>query len=223
MDKVNLMGLLKKGAEADLYAMNWHGRKAVLKMRMPKQYRSKRLDTQIRTYRTMHEPQLMHEAKKAGVPSPAIFFVDVRNAVIVMEFVEGKQVKQLLDEVSAEDRSLLCFKIGQEIGRLHRFGLVHGDLTTSNMIVDGSGKVFFLDFGLGERNDELEARGVDLHLMKRALQSTHYRFVNECFDCVIDGYGTIVDAETLKNVLRKIREIERRGRYVAERGQEVSV
>ncbi|MCK4483145.1 Kae1-associated serine/threonine protein kinase, partial [Candidatus Bathyarchaeota archaeon] len=79
------------------------------------------------------------------------------------------------------------------------------------------GKIFFVDFGLGEKSKELEARGVDLHLMKRALQSTHFRFVEECFNAVIEGYSKVLGSETGKNVLDKIREIERRGRYIAER------
>jgi TP53 regulating kinase-like protein len=137
-----------------------------------------------------------------------------------MEYVEGKQVKQLLHEFSRNERKQVCFTIGQEIAKLHRFGLIHGDLTTSNMIMNSEGKVFFVDFGLGEKNDELEAKGVDLHLMKRALQSTHYQFADDCFESVIDGYGSISDAKTLKSVLRKIKEIEKRGRYVAERKQQ---
>ena len=209
--------LIKKGAEASLYLANWHGRIVIMKKRLPKKYRLSELDGQIKTYRTIHEPQLIHEAKKTGVPTPTIFLVDVRNAIIIMEFIEGKQVKQLLSEVSKSERQRLCFKIGELIGRLHKYGIIHGDLTTSNMILNSEGKIFFVDFGLGEKSKELEARGVDLHLMKRTLQSTHFRFAKECFSAVFEGYSKVLGAETAKNVLDKIREIERRGRYVAER------
>ena len=219
MDEMKQMTLLKKGAEADLYLADWHGRKVVFKKRSPKQYRHNRLDAKIRCYRTIHEPQLMHMAKKAGVPTPVIFLVDVKNTVIVMEYLKGTQVKQLLNDVSENERRLVCLQIGQEIGMLHECGLIHGDLTTSNMIMNDEGKVFFVDFGLGEKNDEVEAKGVDLHLMKRALQSTHYRFAEECFKFVIDGYGSVAKGAALKNVLHKVKEIERRGRYVAERKQ----
>jgi len=209
--------LIKKGAEASLYLADWHGRKVILKKRLPKKYRPSKLDEQIKTYRTIHEPQLMHEAKKAGVPTPTIFLVDMKNATIIMEFIEGKQMKQLLSEVTKSKRQSLCLKIGELIGRLHEYGIIHGDLTTSNMILDFEGKIFFVDFGLGEKSKELEARGVDLHLMKRALQSTHFRFTEECFDAVTRGYSKVLDAETVKSILDKIKEIERRGRYVAER------
>ena len=217
MDAMKQPVLIKKGAEANLYLADWHGRKVVLKRRLPKEYRPKALDEQIRAYRTIHEPQLMHEAKKAGVPTPIIFLVDRRNTTIIMEYIEGKQVKQLLNEVSESERQSLCFRIGQSIGKLHEYGIVHGDLTTSNLIQHQEGKIFFVDFGLGDKTKELEARGVDLHLMKRALQSTHYKFAEECFESAIEGYSSVLKSETSENVLDKIREIERRGRYVAER------
>jgi TP53 regulating kinase-like protein len=209
--------LIKKGAEASLYLTDWHGKKVIMKKRLPKHYRPSGLDEQIRTYRTNHEPQLIHEAKEAGVPTPTVFLVDLKNATIIMEFIEGKQVKQLLNEVTKSERQKLCLKIGELIGKLHEHGIIHGDLTTSNMILNSGGKIFFVDFGLGEKTMELEARGVDLHLMKRALQSMHFRFTAECFDAVIRGYSKVLDAEAVKNVLDKIKEIERRGRYVAER------
>ena len=209
--------LIKKGAEASLYLAGWHDRKVVMKKRLPKKYRLQELDEQIKTYRTIHEPQLMHEAKRAGVPTPTIFLVDVKNATIVMEFIGGKQVKTLLSTVSEGERRRLCLKIGELIGRIHKYGIIHGDLTTSNMIQDSEGKIFFVDFGLGEKGKEVEARGVDLHLMKRALQSTHFQFEEECFNAVIEGYSQVLDPETVKNVLDKIKEIERRGRYIAER------
>src|SRR3972149_12051770 len=212
--------LLKKGAEASLFLVDWHGRRAVVKARLPKKYRPAELDAAIRSYRTVHEPQLMHEAKKAGVPTPTIFLVDVKNTTITMEFVEGKQVKQLLGSISKKEKQELCVKIGELIGKLHEQGVIHGDLTTSNMILSAEGKIFLVDFGLGEKNTELEARGVDLHLMKRALQSTHYQFAEECFESVMKGYSEVLGVEEAEKVLGKIREIERRGRYVAERREE---
>ncbi|MCD6445404.1 Kae1-associated serine/threonine protein kinase [Candidatus Bathyarchaeota archaeon] len=213
--------LLRKGAEASLYLAKWHGRKVIMKKRLPKKYRLPKLDENIRTYRTIHESKLIHEAKKAGVPTPIIFLVDVKNAVITMEFIEGKQVKQLLSEISKKERKKLCIKLGELIGKLHANEIIHGDLTTSNMILNSEGKIFFVDFGLGEKTGETEARGVDLHLMKRALESTHFKFAEECFNAVVEGYSKVLGENVAKKVLDKIREIERRGRYIAERKEEV--
>ncbi|MGD0202468.1 MAG: Kae1-associated kinase Bud32 [Candidatus Bathyarchaeia archaeon] len=219
MDTVVEQTLFKKGAEASLYLADWHSRKVVIKVRIPKRYRPEALDEQIRSYRTVHEPQLMHEAKAAGVPTPLIYMVNVAEASITMEYVEGQQIKQLLNKVPQGKRRELCMAIGELIGKLHSRGLIHGDLTTSNMILSPEGKIFFVDFGLGEKNSELEAEGVDLHLMKRALQSTHYQFWEECFKNVLSGYSSVLGSEAAEKVYEKIKEIERRGRYVEERKQ----
>ncbi|MEM3880365.1 MAG: Kae1-associated kinase Bud32 [Candidatus Bathyarchaeia archaeon] len=220
MDEVASKTLIKKGAEASLYLADWHYRKVIIKTRFPKKYRPVELDEKIRSYRTMHEPLLMHEAKKAGVPTPTIFLVDPKNATIIMEFIEGTQVKQLLGSMPKKERQELCVKIGELIGKLHKHGVIHGDLTTSNMVMNVEGKIFLVDFGLGEKSAELEARGVDLHLMKRALQSTHYQFAQECFEDILRGYSAVLGEAAAKEVIAKIVEIERRGRYVAERKEE---
>ncbi|MCW4016781.1 MAG: Kae1-associated kinase Bud32 [Candidatus Bathyarchaeota archaeon] len=211
------MVLIKKGAEASLYLETWHDRKVIMKRRLPKKYRIPELDNMIRSQRTTHEPHIMHKAKEAGVPTPTILMVDVADANIVMEFVEGKQVKEVLDAVSKEERLSLCRLIGKMIGRLHKNGIIHGDLTTSNMILTPYGKVVFVDFGLSERSVELEPKGVDLHLMKRTLNSTHYKHAKECFKAIMDGYAESVGEKETKQVTAKIREIEKRGRYVADR------
>ncbi len=219
MDKVEFSVLLKKGAEACLYIEDWHGRKVIVKARLPKKYRPARMDANIRRYRTIHEPQLMHEAKMAGVPTPSIFLVDIGNSVIIMEYIKGEQVKQVLDSISEREREELCFRIGMLVGKMHQKGVIHGDLTTSNMILGDNNTIFFLDFGLGEKSCEFEARGVDLHLMKRALQSTHSNYAKACFRNVIKGYSKILDVEETKKVIKKTREIERRGRYIDKRKQ----
>ena len=83
------MVLIKKGAEASLYLEMWHDRKVIMKRRIPKKYRIAELDLMIRSQRTIHEPYIIHKAKEAGVPTPTIFMVDVADANIIMEFVEG--------------------------------------------------------------------------------------------------------------------------------------
>jgi TP53 regulating kinase-like protein len=211
------MVLIKKGAEASLYLEEWHSRKVIMKRRLPKKYRIPELDLMIRSQRTIHEPHIIHNAKEAGVPTPTIFLVDLADANIVMEFVEGKQVKEVLDNMSKEERLSLCSLIGKLIGRLHKNGIIHGDLTTSNMILTPYDKVVFVDFGLSERSVELEPKGVDLHLMKRTLHSTHYKHAKESYKAVMEGYAESVGTEEAKKVTAKIREIEKRGRYVADR------
>ncbi len=219
IDKTPQTRLLKKGAEASLFLTQWHGRKTVLKVRVPKRYRPAELDQQIRSYRTSHEPQLMHEAKTAGVATPLIYMVNVPESTIVMEYVEGEQVKKLLNSAEGGVREEVCREIGRNVAYLHQNGLIHGDLTTSNMIRSPNGRIVFVDFGLGEKNVEREAQGVDLHLLKRAMQSTHFGCWEDCYHAVLCGYASVVGTEQAEKVYEKTREIERRGRYVEERKQ----
>ena len=208
--------LIRKGAEASLYLETWHGRKVILKKRLKKKYRIPELDLAVRIQRTKHEPLIIHKAKKAGVPTPIIYMIDMASSTIVMEFVEGNRLKEILDKLSHEERRDLCKRVGILVGKLHKSGIIHGDLTTSNMILTPEGKIVFIDFGLSEQSFETESRGVDLHLMKRALLSTHFTHAEECFNSIIEGYREIMGGET-EEVLSKIGEIEKRGRYISER------
>jgi TP53 regulating kinase-like protein len=219
IDKTPQTKLIKKGAEASLFLAYWYNRRAIIKVRIPKRYRPTQLDARIRSYRTVHEPQLMHEAKNAGVATPLIYMVNIPDSTIIMQYIEGEQMKGLLNKVSKTRCHSLCVTIGESVGRLHKAGLIHGDLTTSNMIQASDGTLYFVDFGLGEKNIELEAKGVDLHLLKRALQSTHFQFWEACFQAVLSGYSAVLGEAQAEKVYEKIREIERRGRYVEERKQ----
>ena len=209
--------LIKKGAEANLYSQKWQGRKVIMKRRLPKRYRIPELEVEIRSHRTLREPLFIHRAKKAGVPTPTVYMIDTANANIVMEHVEGRQLKEVLADLSSKDRRRICVHLGELIGRLHNHGIIHGDLTTSNMILTPHNKVVFLDFGLSETSEEVEAKGTDLHLMKRALQSTHQEYAEGCFEMVMEGYTRTVGIVGAKEVSEKIEEIEKRGRYVSER------
>lgn len=204
------MEMISKGAEADLYLTD----KTLLKDRIKKAYRVSELDGTLRKTRTKKEAKLLSLARRAGVPTPFIYDVDLRKTKIEMEFIEGKQVKKVLGAMSSRERTRICREIGTLIGRLHSNHIIHGDLTTSNMILS-NGKIYFIDFGLGEINESIEAKGVDLLVFKKALHSTHYEFEEECFKDVVEGYsdeyGDHVD------VLQRLRVIERRGRYFAER------
>ena len=211
------MVLIKKGAEASLYLKNWNNRKVIMKKRLRKKYRNQELDNSIRSQRTINESHIIHKAKKAGVSTPTIFMVDVANSNIIMEYIKGKQIKEILEEVLKKERNKICENIGEMIGKLHKNGIIHGDLTTSNMILTPYNKIVFVDFGLSERSIELEPKGVDLHLMKRTLNSTHFKHAKESYNSVMEGYSKIMTKNELKKINKKIEEIEKRGRYIANR------
>ncbi|MHA1209205.1 MAG: KEOPS complex kinase/ATPase Bud32 [Candidatus Freyarchaeota archaeon] len=204
----------RKGAEAYLYKEEWYGREVIVKKREPKSYRVPELDVKLRKDRTIREARLLSDARKAGVPTPMIYFIDLVNTTIIMDFIRGPPIKTIIREMNGEERKRLFTRIGMLIGRLHNFGIIHGDLTTSNMILHDS-NIFFIDFGLGDYSQGVEDQGVDLHLMNRALQSTHYAVAEESFQAVLEGYRKTRNKS--EDVIERMYEIEKRGRYHKER------
>ena len=213
----NSLTLIKKGAEANLYLTEWYGEKVIAKRRVPKHYRVTDLDDQIREYRTAHEAGNLFLARKFGVSTPIVLMVNEPNFTIIMEYIEGLRVKEALEVMSGNNRKELCEQIGNLVGRLHKNKLIHGDLTSSNMIISDNEKIFFIDFGLSFYSDKLEDMGVDLHLLKRALYSTHHKYAKKCFDSIRNGYRKEVGISTAVSVFRKTEQIGRRGRYFIER------
>jgi TP53 regulating kinase-like protein len=205
--------VIAKGAEADLIIdPDWNGRRVLLKCRGVKKYRHPQIDRDIRRYRTLHEADIIHRAKEAGVPTPLIYQLDPEGATIVMEFIEGTKVRDAVTKLSLEQNRALFQLIGEQSGKLHKASLIHGDLTTSNMIKDGE-RIVFIDFGLGEVSKEVEKRGVDFNLMVRMLASTHYTIMEPLLESFKDGYRKAMGAEA-NEVFQRADEIRRRGRYI---------
>jgi TP53 regulating kinase-like protein len=171
----------------------------VYKRRIEKRYRVKELDTRLRKERTKSEAKLISEARRKGVPTPVIF--DVNEYVLVMEKIEGELAREVITEPLSE-------RIGEFVGILHKSGIIHGDLTTSNIIVGD--RIYLIDFGLAFIESNTEARGVDVHVFFQSLQGTHeaYEQLKKAF---INGYKRTFPQAT--QVLKRAAEIERRGRY----------
>ncbi len=201
--------LIKKGAEATLTRTDWMGRKVVEKTRLSKGYRHGELDGSLRTARTKAEVRLFGDARRLGVPVPIIYDVDLAEDRIVMEYVDGPTAKELLSDPH-KDATALCYRIGALAGRLHSGDLIHGDLTTSNMILHED-RLYLIDFGLGERKGDTEAMGVDLHLLREAFLSAHADRAG-LFEEVLRGYrDAYAEADS---IIEKAKEIEKRGRYL---------
>ncbi len=214
---MNFEKLLGVGAEAYLYLIKWFDAEAIKKVRVPKKYRDSKLDLFIRTSRTIREAKLLTAARSIGVPTPTVYYVDTDDSTIIMEYIKGQRLKELFLSLNSLVQKEICLKIGELIALLHENGIIHGDLTTSNMILHGSGHIFLIDFGLGEFAYDIEARGVDLHLMMRALESTHYNIAKDCFNYILEGYSRISGVNISKLVLLKVNEIRSRGRYIRKR------
>jgi TP53 regulating kinase-like protein len=209
--------LISKGAEANLYLADWYGREVIVKRRIPKPYRNPKLDNRLRITRTVREAECIHEAKKASVPTPTVYLVDREDTTIFMEYLRGVRIKEVLDSLDERRRERVCTQIGRLIGRLHSISLIHGDLTTSNMILLDNEKIFLIDFGLSFHSHDQEDKGVDLHLLKRSLRSTHHEHADQSMRSVFLGYEEVSGAQAMLKISRKVKEIEYRGRYYHER------
>lgn len=202
--------VLYQGAEAKIIRSKYHDHDVVKKQRVHKRYRIKEIDELLIQSRTKEESKVMALARMNGVSVPLIYDVDLLTGCITFEFVDGSRVKDIFDNLSDEKRKKICYHIGFQIGLLHNAEIIHGDLTTSNMIFKDN-TVYFIDFGLSEINHEVEARGVDLHLLMEALESTHSQHAS-FFTYVFDGYRETYTGDT-DEVKRKIDDIIQRGRY----------
>lgn len=213
------LGVLAVGAEAALIDGTFLGWRVVAKYRYPKPYRNEKLDVRLRSRRTAREAKLILKALSVGVPVPAPILVDVQRGLLVIEKVEGERLKESIDKLGGEVERVFR-TLGVYVGRLHQAGMIHGDLTTSNVILR-NGRITLIDFGLGDFTHELEAQGVDLHLFLRALESTHPSLAKRLFSKLMDGYERVRGRDKRLEVENKIREIRMRGRYVVERRRKV--
>jgi TP53 regulating kinase-like protein/N6-L-threonylcarbamoyladenine synthase/protein kinase Bud32 len=197
-----------QGAEATVSLGMFLGRKVLIKTRPEKSYRLPEIDARIRSSRTRNEARIMRDARDAGVRTPCIYDIDLRSSSITMEYIEGRAVKDVLDE-HPERADEICGKIGAAVAKLHSAGICHGDLTTSNMILDGD-EICFIDFSMGCAKSELEDIGVDLRLLERAFSSAHVG-LEPSFQVLMDTY--YANVQNPKAVRKKLDDIKNRCRY----------
>jgi len=220
MNNINLYAkekLLRKGAEANLFEGYWFGKKVILKHRISKLYRLKSLDLKIRSLRTLNEGRALIKVKVEGVNVPQVYEIDLKNFIIIMKYIEGKKLKEVMNELDMSKKSDLLTEIGRQIARLHINGHIHGDITTSNILVTKENQIFLIDFGLHEYSDSIEDKSVDLHLFKRVLISTHGSESELCFKAFLNGYRSeyqMFEKKESNLIIKNISAIENRGRYV---------
>ena len=202
------MKLVKKGAEADIYATIWNGLNSILKIRKKKDYRVHSLDMRIRTLRTIREAKMISETKSFGITTPLVYFVDEKKCEIYLQFIKGKLVRDLpLNKIIK-----MCTEIGRIVGTLHKNGVMHGDLTTSNFILSNQGLVV-LDFGLSQKTDKIDDYAIDLRLFKEVLNSAHAQIVEDAWVSFVLGYRKILGNMLTEKILSHVSVIEKRGRY----------
>jgi len=217
--------LIAQGAEAKIY-LTPEVRK-ITKDRIIKGYRHPKLDKQIRTRRTRSEAKIMLKAYKAKVNVPYLTHKDnrVSSAKLYMEYIDGNRLSETLNNYDKKIQFRIMKKLGGQVALLHENNLIHGDLTTSNVILKtnnrtpdtGHPKVYIIDFGLGFVSTKIEDKAVDIHLIKQALEAKHFRSPNhlrgqnheDLFKEFCKGYKW----EDSDKILERLEVVEKRGRY----------
>ena len=196
--------LLAKGAESNIYLSRLFDQKSISKIRIPKCYRQQFLDAVIRKQRTIHEARMISLAKDMGLRTPFIYLVDIHRAEIIMEYINGMNAKDALEEQ-------ICFKMGQCVSILHSNNIIHGDLAPSNFILGKD--LVVIDFGLSYHSNRIEDKAVDIRLLKEILNSMYPSDSYVFYESFLKGYSKTIQGQELKKILKTIEEIDLRRRY----------
>ncbi|XP_053618534.1 EKC/KEOPS complex subunit TP53RK [Plodia interpunctella] len=235
---VEELKILKQGAEAKLYICNYLGQPTLIKERFKKNYRHPDLDATITKERIKNEARSIVRCKTAGVKTPALYLVDFERRRIYMQHFENSitikdfiinVVKKHVENRDGDKKD--CLKvvaklIGETVRKMHENNIIHGDLTTSNMLLiekcefndaverkwlrTDNFELVMIDFGLSFIDSSTEDKGVDLYVLERALISTH----NDCpglFEEILYAYKKF-RKNNVQEIISKFEEVRARGR-----------
>ena len=101
-------------------------------------------------------------------------------------------------------------QVGKAVAKMHDGGLIHGDLTTSNILIrdDDDRTVVIIDFSLASNSIIAEDKGVDLYVLERAITVTHSS--QALFERVMTAYRRA--SSQWSSSFNKFAEVRTRGR-----------
>ncbi|KYQ89245.1 hypothetical protein DLAC_09899 [Tieghemostelium lacteum] len=211
--------LISQGAEAKTFKLNYFGMECIIKERFVKTYRHPTLDSKISNKRILQEIRSLNKCKKNGIDVPGLLFVDIVQTRIMMEFVNGITVKQFLynncennyQNTQTPEIIRICREIGQQVCKIHDLNLIHGDLTTSNILLRTStnNSTVFIDFGLSYTSTLAEDKAVDLYVLERAFISTHPNS-ESLFNEILQSYKD--SSKNSPSVINRLDQVRLRGR-----------
>ncbi|KAM9859477.1 EKC/KEOPS complex subunit TP53RK [Aulostomus maculatus] len=213
--------LLKQGAEARVYRVEFLGRPTIVKERFPKRYRHPLLDEKLTHRRTVQEVRSILRCRRAGIATPVVYFVNYNSHCIFLEDIVGSLTVR--DHIASTQQSGSCpevelghlaERVGQILARMHDEDVIHGDLTTSNMLLqlsaeDGDSNLVLIDFGLSYISALPEDKGVDLYVLEKAFLSTHPN-TEVLFEKLLKSYAA--SSKKSPAVIKKLDEVRLRGR-----------
>lgn len=216
--------MLKQGAEAKLHVCNYLGRPTLIKERFIKKYRHPDLDKVITKERIKNEARSIVRCKTVNIKTPTLYLVDFDRRRIYMEYFENSMtVKEFMVSICEEEVKILAKMIGECLRKMHDNNIIHGDLTTSNMLLVQKNKneevnwqkvekldLVMIDFGLSFIDTSTEDKAVDLYVLERAVQSTgelHF----DIFEKILEAYKNFSDKNT-NEIINRYRDVSARGR-----------
>ncbi|KAF9909175.1 TP53 regulating kinase [Lobosporangium transversale] len=230
--------LIKQGAEAKVYLAPFCGRQTIIKERFAKAYRHPTLDKKLTSRRVIQEARCLNRCQKALIDTPTVYMVDVENSLIYMEYIQGISVRDYLvteEGSTTETQQRVAAEIGKALGLMHNIDVIHGDLTTSNLLLRqnsfdpdadsdatataatvaattgpaGYESLVLIDFGLSYVSQLIEDKAVDLYVLERAFTSTHPN-TEVMFTQILEAYSQ--SCKTSKQILKKLEDVRLRGR-----------
>ncbi|CEP16301.1 hypothetical protein [Parasitella parasitica] len=210
--------LIKQGAEARVYYLQTFltvPNGCIAKERFKKTYRHPDLDQFLTTRRVVQEARCLYKCKKAGMDTPTVYHIDIPTATIFMENITGITIKQrLLDNQETGyknvDTDLLAVQIGTSLAKMHSLNVIHGDLTTSNLMLrEKENSLVVIDFGLSSISTLIEDKAVDLYVLERAFASTHPQ-TELLFEKIVEFY--LKNSKQSKQIWTKLEDVRTRGR-----------
>jgi len=201
-----LENIIGRGAEAKIYTTSVSGIKILAKERLPKTYRAPEIDSRLRKERTTQETRILLMASKQQLPVPRLIDVDTGTWTIYMEYLPYPQLKSCMDQV---DIQTVFEIVGGTLANFHNLDIIHGDLTTSNMLWNGE-DIYFIDFGLGFISTHIEDKAVDILVLKHTLESSHASYAEKAMEATLNAYqrGT-----ANSSAVDRLDQIEHRVRY----------
>lgn len=214
--------LIKQGAEAKLYKGVYLGKPTIAKERFIKEYRHESLDSFLTKERMKAEGRAIVRCKACGIRTPSLYLVDFNRRTIFMEHFEYSiSLKDFIENSSESVLNKVSLDIGKILAAMHDHNIVHGDLTSSNILVVNKNDenkfddleelyLVFIDFGLAYLDCNTEDKGVDLYVLERALCSTH-SIAYKIFPKILEGYRNHC-ISTYREIFSKFEEVRTRGR-----------
>lgn len=218
---------ISQGAEAVVYKTQIHpyiedyNGEIIIKYRPPKPYRHPILDAQLIKHQTLSECRILQKLSNKNVNAPKLIFTEPMKGLVWMECISGKSLKQYIwdsEHVNGpEEIKSALTKAGEEIGKLHMLDIVHGDLTTSNLVLKED-EPYLIDFGLGSHSGLPEDKAVDLYVLERAVLSTHPVHSEKYNAWLLAGYlrqneeGGKTSKTRVKEVMKRLEDVRMRGR-----------